>query len=111
MKLTIVEKNLLSWTAMHIDFVMCKKGDPLGFSKLQFATKYQGDPWKARKFRKKSQCRKKIERGEPSVSSAFANARKSFWLKQGLEHVTAGFPVNRLKSVLKSGTYTMRSVV
>ena len=25
MKLTIVEKNLLSWTAMHIDFVMCKK--------------------------------------------------------------------------------------
>ena len=23
MKLTIVEKNLLSWTAMHIDFVMC----------------------------------------------------------------------------------------
>ena len=22
MKLTIVEKNLLSWTAMHIDFVM-----------------------------------------------------------------------------------------
>ena len=25
MKLTIVEKNLLSWTAMHIDFVLCKK--------------------------------------------------------------------------------------
>ena len=24
MKLTIVEKNVLSWTAMHIDFVMCK---------------------------------------------------------------------------------------
>ena len=24
MKLTIVKKNLLSWTAMHIDFVMCK---------------------------------------------------------------------------------------
>ena len=23
MKLTIVEKNLLSWSAMHIDFVMC----------------------------------------------------------------------------------------
>ena len=28
MKLTIVEKHLLSWTAMHIDFVMGKK-DPL----------------------------------------------------------------------------------
>ena len=25
MKLTIVEKNFLNWTAMHIDFVMCKK--------------------------------------------------------------------------------------
>ena len=25
MKLTIVEKNLLSWTAMHIDFVISKK--------------------------------------------------------------------------------------
>ena len=25
MKLTIVKKNLLSWTAMHIDFVMCNK--------------------------------------------------------------------------------------
>ena len=25
MKLTIVEKNLLSWTAMHIDLVMCNK--------------------------------------------------------------------------------------
>ena len=48
-------------------------------------------------------------------------ARKSFWLKQGLEPVTAGFTVNRVKTVLtstrervksvKSGTYTMRSVV
>ena len=27
MKLAIVEKNFLSWTAMHIDFVMCKKGN------------------------------------------------------------------------------------
>ena len=35
MKLTIVEKNLVSWTAMHIDFAMCKKGDPLGFLKIQ----------------------------------------------------------------------------
>ena len=29
MKLTIVEKNLLSWTAMHIDFVMCKNDTPI----------------------------------------------------------------------------------
>ena len=48
-------------------------------------------------------------------------ARKSFWLRQGLEHVTAGFTVNQVKTVLtstrervksvKSGTYTMKSVV
>ena len=44
---------------------------------------------------------KKYERGDTSVSSAFANARKSFWLKQGLEPVTAGFTVNRVKSVLQ----------
>ena len=41
----------------------------------------------------------KNERGDSSVSSAFANARKSFWLKQGLEPVTVGFTVNRVKSV------------
>ena len=48
-------------------------------------------------------------------------ARKSLWLRQGLEPVAAGFTVNRVKTVLtstrervksvKSGTYTMRSVV
>ena len=49
------------------------------------------------------------------------NARKSFLLYQVLEPVTAGFTVNRVKTVLtstrervksvKSGTYTMRSAV
>ena len=42
MKLTIVEKNLLSWTAMHIDFVMCNNhkslrleaGEKLGQNKI-----------------------------------------------------------------------------
>ena len=68
-------------------------------------------PFEGKKIEKKSHSAKKIERGDPSVSSAFANARKSSWLKQGLEPVTAGFTVNRVKSVLKSGTYTMRSVV
>ena len=53
----------------------------------------------------------KILKEDPSVSSALANARKSLWQKQGLEPVTAGFTVNRIKFVLKSGTYTMRSVV
>ena len=41
MKLTIVEKNLLSWTAMHIDFVMCKKEEgPFGLFNTDFA-RYQ----------------------------------------------------------------------
>ena len=45
-------------------------------------------PSEGKKIRKKvGQCRKKIERGGPRVSSAFANARKSFWLKQGLDPV------------------------
>ena len=91
-----------------------KRGDPLGFLALQFAAKYQktwwGTLWRQKKFEKIA-VPKKIGRGDPSVSSAYANARKSFWLKQGLEPVTAGFSVHRLKSVLKSGAHTMRSVV
>ena len=41
MKLTIVEKNLLSWTAMHIDFVMCKKieGGTLWYNQKIFEKK------------------------------------------------------------------------
>ena len=41
MKLIIVEKNLLSWTAMHIDFVMCKKGNPSGFINIHSVAKYK----------------------------------------------------------------------
>ena len=63
-----------------------------------------------KKNRKKAHSAEKIETGDPLVSSAFANDRKSFWLKQGLEPVTAGFTVNRVKSVLKSGIYTMSKV-
>ena len=70
------------------------EGGPLGFLKIQSVAK-----------------KSKNERRDPSVSSAFPNTRKSFKLKQRLEPVTPGFPVHRLKSVLKSGTYTMRSVV
>ena len=90
-----------------------KRGDLFGTAVCcKISKNLKGDPLKAKKNRKKvALCRKKIRRGDPSISSAFANVRKSFWLKQGLEPVIAGFPVNRLKSVLKSGTYTMRSVV
>ena len=68
-------------------------------------------PFEDKKLEKKAHSAEKIEREDPSVSSAFANARNSFWLKQGLEPVTAGFTVNRVKSVLQSGTCTMSSVV
>ena len=61
------------------------------------------DPLKAKKFRIVS---KKIEKGDPSVSFAFAHARKYFWLKQGFEPVTTGFTVNRVKSVLKNGLWS-----
>ena len=50
-------------------------------------------------------------KGDPLVLSGFPNARKRFWLKQGLEPATVGFPINRLTSVSKSGTYRVRSVV
>ena len=59
----------------------CKRGDPLGFLKRQFVSKFQkkeGGPFgDIKKFSKKvPQCRKKIERGDPSDLSGFANAGK-----------------------------------
>ena len=65
MKLTIVEKNLLSWTAMHIDFVMCKKGDLLGFFDIHCVAKYRnkrrGDPLvESKKLQKNRIVSKKI---------------------------------------------------
>ena len=64
MKLTIVEKNLLSWTAMHIDFVMCKKGDLFGFFEIHCVAKYRkkrrGDPLvESEKLQKKLHCAEK----------------------------------------------------
>ena len=62
-------KNLLSWTAMHIDFVMCKKGDPSGFINIHSVAKYQknskGGPFGDIKenFEKVAQCRKKSKGG------------------------------------------------
>ena len=54
-----------------------QKGDPLGFINIYSVAKYQktrkGDYFETLKnFRKKvAQCRKKIERGDPLVSSGF----------------------------------------
>ena len=55
----------------------CKRGDPLGFINIYSVAKHQktrkGDSFETLKnFRKKvTQCRKKIERGDPLVSSGF----------------------------------------
>ena len=53
-----------------------QRGDPLGFINIHSVAKYQktrkGDPCETfKKFRKVAQCRKKIERGDPLVSSGF----------------------------------------
>ena len=79
------------------------------FSLLQnFKKNLKVGPFEGKKIKKVAQCRKKLKEG---ISSVFANARKSFWLKQVLEPVTARLNKNREKSVLKSDTFTMRSVV
>ena len=72
---------------------------------LRWDGKVGRDPLKAKKSKSRT-VPKKFERGD-----RFCKCSKSFWLKQGLEPVTAGCTVNRLKSLLKSGTYTMRSVL
>ena len=74
----------------------------------------RGTLWRQKNFEKKSHSAEKKMKEWHSAAKKIA--RKSFWLKQGLEPVTAGFTVNlvltstceREKSV-KSGTYAMRS--
>ena len=48
-----------------------KRGDPLGFLKLQFAAKYfknlKGDPLAAKKFKKVAQCQKNSKGGPCSL--------------------------------------------
>ena len=39
------------------------------------------------------------------------NGRKSFWLKQGLEPATAGFPLSRLTYVLWSDKKKLATVI
>ena len=77
----------------------------------------KGGPFEGKEAKKSRTVSKQFER----VTQSQKIAQKRFWLKQGLEPVTAGFTVNREKTVLtstrervksvKSGTYTMRSVV
>ena len=63
-----------------------------------------------KKFRKKSHSAEKNRKAGPFSLVRFCGG-KSSCLKQGLEPPTAGFPLNLLKSVLKSGTYRVSSVL
>ena len=55
--------------------------------------KMKRGPFEGKKNRKKvAQCRKKLKESHSEEKIA----RKSFWLKQGLEPVTAGFTINRV---------------
>ena len=74
----------------------CKRGNPSGALKIQFVAGFGEDPLET--F---TSVQKSISRKNREVLSSFANARKYFWLKQGLEPATAGFPLNRLSSVPK----------
>ena len=71
-------------------FENCKRG-PFGLFEnpvcSKISEKMKVGPFEGKKkFEKNSRTvPKKIERGDPSVLSAFANARKSFWLKLGLK--------------------------
>ena len=74
MNLTIVEKNLLSWTAMHIDFVMCKKGRIVP---------------------------KKTQRGDPIVSSGFVSYDKNGVTERGtLCTILNALPICRSSSLV-----------
>ena len=74
----------------------------MGFLKIQFvAKKLEGDPLETFKNFRKNPTKPKNQKGDPSVSSGFANAGKSFWLKQGFEPETTGFPLNRLVELIK----------
>ena len=65
-----------------------KKGDPLGFINIHSVAKYQktrrGDSFETLNFRKNfGQCRKKIERGDPLVSSGFVGYVKKVKNERG----------------------------
>ena len=70
-----------------------------GFMKIQFVAKYQkiegGTFWRHLKIFIKKSHKSKKSKGNPLVSFGFGNARKSSWLKLGLEPATAGFLLNR----------------
>ena len=67
----------------------CKGGDPLGFINIYSVAKYRktrkGDSFETLKnFHKKvAQCRKKIERGDPLVSSGFVGYVKKVKNERG----------------------------
>ena len=82
------------------------KGGPFGLFENSICWKISeklkmGSLGDIEKFSEKVSQSRKIERRDPLVSCGFANAGKSFRLKQGLEPATVGFPLNRLTHVTK----------
>ena len=106
MKLTIVEKNVLSWTAMHIDFVMCKKSHE-SFSKI---IKLMSTVSRIEKYSEKS-LKKPEKQAQKSSSSArpepsyFCSAYiKKSWLTSvpsGRSNSLQNLPVRRFKKKFK----------
>ena len=91
-----------------------RRGDPLGFSKLQFAVKYRkirsGDPLDTKKIRKKSRTvPKKTQRGDPIVSSGFVSYDKNGVTERGdpLHYLkcTPRLPIQYFSSSVKSVQY------
>ena len=75
-----------------------KRGDPLGFINIHSVAKYQktrrGDSFETLKIFEKNfaQCRKRIERGDPLVSSGFVGYVKKVKNERGdpLHYVSIG---------------------
>ena len=91
-----------------------ERGDPLGFSKLQFAVKYRkirrGDPLDTKKnFEKKSHSAEKTQRGDPIVSSGFVSYDKNGVTERGdpLHYLkcTPRLPIQYFSSSVKSVQY------
>ena len=100
------KKNKKSKNKNFEPFSECRKlgrGDPLGFSKLQFAVKYQenlkGTLWRQKKIEKNvAQCRKN-SKGDPMVSSGFVSYDKNGVTERGTPcTISNAFPVCRSSS-------------
>ena len=91
-----------------------ERGDPLGFSKLQFAVKYRkirrGTLWMQKKISKKSRTvPEKTPKGDPIVSSGFVSYDKNGVTERGdpLHYLkcTPRLPIQYFSSSVKKVQY------